>query len=293
MLPSRDLEFDDAYDDDRYMKYDKPQRKSYEVDFRVYSDSQIQNAQVDQIDEVSSILGLSSEQCAVLMRHFKWQKERLIEQYLNSPEEVLATAGLDTHVARPPRIDQVKGFMCEICCEDEPGLETFALRCDHRYCVNCYTAYLEQKIKGEGESGRIQCPCEGCSTLVDPKAIKFLVPKPVADRYQVLLNRTYVDDKENLRWCPAPNCEYAVDCAIGPKQLKTTVPTVICQCGHHFCFGCGMNDHQPCPCALVKKWIKKCEDDSETANWISANTKECPKCIATIEKNGGCNHMTW
>jgi len=43
---------------------------------------------------------------------------------------------------------------------------------------------------------------------------------------------------------------------------------------------------------LVKKWQKKCEDDSETANWISANTKECPKCLSTIEKNGGCNHMT-
>lgn len=112
-------------------------------------------------------------------------------------------------------------------------------------------------------------------------------------RYQVLLNRTFVDDKENLRWCPAPNCENCVDCAIRPKDLKTVVPTVTCNCGHHFCFGCGLNDHQPCPCALVKKWIKKCEDDSETANWISANTKECPKCVSTIEKNGGCNHMTW
>ena len=30
--------------------------------------------------------------------------------------------------------------------------------------------------------------------------------------------------------------------------------------------------------ALIKKWIKKCDDDSETSNWISANTKECPKC---------------
>ena len=53
-----------------------------------------------------------------------------------------------------------------------------------------------------------------------------------------------------------------------------------------------MTDHQPAPCALVKMWLKKCEDDSETANWISANTKECPKCNSTIEKNGGCNHMT-
>jgi ariadne-1 len=113
------------------------------------------------------------------------------------------------------------------------------------------------------------------------------------DRYEELLNRTYVDDKQNLRWCPAPECEYAVDCPIRQNELHKVVPTVVCNCSHRFCFGCGLHDHQPCPCSLVKKWLKKCEDDSETANWISAHTKECPKCVSTIEKNGGCNHMTW
>ena len=44
-------------------------------------------------------------------------------------------------------------------------------------------------------------------------------------------------------------------------------------------------------CALLQKWKKKCDDDSETYNWIHANTKECPKCQATIEKDGGCNHI--
>lgn len=46
-----------------------------------------------------------------------------------------------------------------------------------------------------------------------------------------------------------------------------------------------------CCLQWLKKWIKKTNDDSETSNWISANTKECPKCNVTIEKNGGCNHM--
>ena len=55
---------------------------------------------------------------------------------------------------------------------------------------------------------------------------------------------------------------------------------------------CGKESHLPAVCSLVKLWVKKCADDSETANWISANTKECPKCQSTIEKNGGCNHMT-
>lgn len=66
---------------------------------------------------------------------------------------------------------------------------------------------------------------------------------------------------------------------------------VVCKCGHTFCFECGENWHDPVQCRLLKKWMKKCADDSETSTWIAANTKECPKCNVTIEKDGGCNHM--
>ncbi|KAI8607651.1 hypothetical protein BC830DRAFT_1072774, partial [Chytriomyces sp. MP71] len=58
-----------------------------------------------------------------------------------------------------------------------------------------------------------------------------------------------------------------------------------------FCFGCSLADHRPTPCGLIKLWLRKCADDSETSNWICANTKECPRCQTAIEKNGGCNHM--
>jgi len=37
---------------------------------------------------------------------------------------------------------------------------------------------------------------------------------------------------------------------------------------------------------------KKCNDESETGHWVSANTKDCPRCHVAVEKNGGCNHMT-
>ncbi len=37
------------------------------------------------------------------------------------------------------------------------------------------------------------------------------------------------------------------------------------------------------------KWKQKMQDDSETRNWMAANTKPCPKCGKPVEKNGGCN----
>ena len=39
-------------------------------------------------------------------------------------------------------------------------------------------------------------------------------------------------------------------------------------------------------------WDEKTNGDSETRNWMTANTKPCPKCSKLVEKNGGCNHVT-
>jgi len=38
-------------------------------------------------------------------------------------------------------------------------------------------------------------------------------------------------------------------------------------------FVCGEPWHDPVQCKVLKLWIKKCDDDSETSNWIAANTK--------------------
>ena len=79
------------------------------------------------------------------------------------------------------------------------------------------------------------------------------------------------------------------------SSLAQLVPTVACgaSAAHVFCFGCAVDgDHRPVVCAVARMWLQKCRDDSETANWIKSNTKECSKCQSTIEKNGGCNHMT-
>ena len=45
----------------------------------------------------------------------------------------------------------------------------------------------------------------------------------------------------------------------------------------------------PAACCRWKRWKVKCQDDSETKNWLTANTKACPKCGKPVEKNGGCN----
>ena len=210
-------------------------------------------------------------------------------------------------------------FSCPICCLDyepaEVDSSTLALSCGHQACTDCWTTYLESKIRDEGESVRIACMENGCDKVVGEKIVDGLVGEVTREKYQALLNRTYVDDNPVLRWCPGPECasfshasrllplsaltsnpfaphagEFAIECKQAPaKQLTTIIPTVDCACGQTFCFGCGdPTDHRPVVCKIAKLWRQKCADDSETSNWISANTKECTKCQSTIEKNGGC-----
>ncbi len=105
-------------------------------------------------------------------------------------------------------------------------------------------------------------------------------------RYHFLVAKEFVGGNPRVRWCPAPGCENAV------RVSHARMMPVTCKCGKEFCFSCGHDSHRPIVCAMIKLWLKKCADDSETSNWIAANTKECPKCKTTIEKNGGCNHMS-
>jgi len=58
------------------------------------------------------------------------------------------------------------------------------------------------------------------------------------------------------------------------------------------CFRCGDEAHKPASCAEVEAWRKREKDDGATATWLSANTKECPKCHTHIQRTEGCNHMT-
>jgi ariadne-1 len=161
----------------------KPTKHAYEVDYKVYHPDQIQAHQDEQVKEVSSILGQPPENTAILLRYSRWNKERLIEDYMDNTEKMLESAGLGEDIAtNPPRLEKVPGFVCDICCEEGPGLETFAMKCGHRFCVDCYRHYLRTKVKDEGEAARIRCPGDGCNRIVDSKSIKLLLTDDLKDR---------------------------------------------------------------------------------------------------------------
>lgn len=249
------------------------------------------------IDEVNSVFQIPFATARILLTHFKWDKEKLLERYYTTDQEKLFQEAhvINPHRTRPMSL-RVKNSSssgssmlqteCGICLIQVQHDILTGLQCGHRFCQLCWNEYLMTKILNENTGQNIFCPSTNCDILVDENfVIKVLQDSNVRSRYHKLIADSFVQSNHLMKWCPAPDCNNAI------KACYNDAKPVTCLCGFTFCFGCGNQSHDPVRCFWLRKWLKKCDDDSETSNWIAANTKECPKCHVTIEKNGGCNHM--
>jgi len=243
------------------------------------------------IDDVLSVCNIpSAAAAALLLRHAKWNKEKLIESYMENPEKVCTEAGISKLELEKRHPNPSAMHSCLICLEELPAADTFALTCGHRYCKGCWRGYLEVLIKDGPRSVNARCPAPKCKCIVHEAAYKQLVNPQTYERYKTYLLRSFVEDNPHVKWCPAPGCGHAIRCERSGRK-----PPVACGCGFVFCFNCDdfeIGDHTPVSCDHLEKWMQKASDESENVKWLIANTKRCPKCRSPIEKNGGCMHMT-
>uniref|UniRef100_A0A1B6EDI8 RBR-type E3 ubiquitin transferase n=1 Tax=Clastoptera arizonana TaxID=38151 RepID=A0A1B6EDI8_9HEMI len=294
-----------------------------EYPYEVLSTEEIVQHMVETIKLVNNVVEIPATITRILLNHFKWDKEKLYERFFDGDQEKLfAEARVVNPFKKSTVIHKSKEEMdeesckiskkkknmykrqkkpepwplrrqstsgteeCEICFVTLPSSLMTGLECGHRFCMQCWGEYLTTKIMEEGVGQTIACAAHACDILVDDANVMRLVRDPkVKLKYQHLITNSFVECNRLLRWCPSPDCNNAV------KVQHVEARPVTCRCSHTFCFSCGESWHDPVKCHLLKRWIKKCDDDSETSNWIAANTKECPKCNVTIEKDGGCNHM--
>ena len=249
--------------------------------------------------EVSTLLDIDNDSAQILLQSYRWDKERLIDAFFGNPEKVFSETGLDKYnpaivtamlkTCAPEEATSsaaaIKGstFQCRICGDDSILSVAVCLGCGHQFCRSCYGEYLRHQVNDGPSCIRAQCPEHKCSQSVPRSFFTSLLEEPVAERYSMFVMRNYIETSKNMRYCPAPGCAKV---AIGSGVTK-----VNCTCSNPFCFRCGEEAHDPCSCTQLAEWSLKCINESETANWILANTKKCPKCNTRIEKNQGCNHM--
>ncbi|CCE45056.1 uncharacterized protein CPAR2_700600 [Candida parapsilosis] len=238
----------------------------------------------------------------------KWQSDEVLDAYFGDKGNLMKQCGLPCGKSNN-NFETANDFTCFICCDTYPSTQVYSLTCNHQFCIQCYHHYVMNEVN----NGRlITCMDPSCRytipfqdiahmiAIIESEKTLIVAEKPLRENPMLITAvREWVDTKNNFKWCPATDCTSFTEIADASSIKQTAgsidlslIPIVGCAEHHEFCFECNYENHLPCPCWLVKAWVKKCEDDSETANWIDANTHSCPKCHTSIEKNGGCNHMT-
>lgn len=93
---------------------------------------------------------------------------------------------------------------------------------------------------------------------------KILASQPTLyPKYEQILHRDMISSNPVLCFCPGPDCQTIIYSVAGKAHRVTCE-----KCKTVFCFQCGQNYHAPATCEVIKKWLRKCADDSETANYI-------------------------
>ena len=163
----------------------------------------------------------------------------------------------------------------------------FSLKCNHNFCVECWTEYLKAHLSDIRQVLYTSCPQKNCNLIVSESLFNhFLTSEDSKLELKQGIQKNFTDYNSDMKWCPNKDCEGIVRCE--SKSNKE----IDCICGNTFCFKCLKEGHRPTQCDMVSIWEKKAKSDGENVKWLTINTKQCPKCNKFIEKNQGCDHMT-
>ena len=267
--------------------------------FTVLNMADIRRRQDEAISHVCSVLSLPKSHASLLLLHYNWTVSDFLERWFTDEHAVRNKIGLFvnpitiTHTI--PEIDDnnYSDFIyCEICFEEFHHGEIWSLSCNHSFCVTCWKSYISSAINDSAiGSLTLKCPGFKCRVAVTRDLIDELVSIEEKEKFDDYVVRSYVECKrKNIKWCPAPGCECAIE--FERDGDNSSGYDVTCLCSYGFCWNCGEECHRPVDCELVKNWSMKNSVEGENTQWIIAYSKPCPMCKRPIEKNQGCNHMT-
>ncbi|XP_053322025.1 E3 ubiquitin-protein ligase RNF19A [Spea bombifrons] len=234
------------------------------------------------VDGIASIESIHSEMCT--------DKNSIFSASMNSSDNGTASVS-----------KQSGDFMeCPLCLlryskDRFPEIMT----CHHRSCTDCLRQYLRIEIS----ESRVNISCPECSERFNPYDIRLILNDDVLmEKYEEFMLRRWLVADPDCRWCPAPDCGYAViafGCASCPKLTCGREG-----CGTEFCYHCKQIWHpnQTCDAArqeraqsLRLRTIRSSSVSySQESGAAGDDIKPCPRCAAYIIKmnDGSCNHMT-
>ncbi|XP_060948635.1 E3 ubiquitin-protein ligase RNF19B [Limanda limanda] len=186
---------------------------------------------------------------------------------------------------------------CPLCLVSQPADQLpELLGCSHRSCLCCLRQYLRIEIT----ESRVQLSCPECAERLSPRQVAdILDDAALLEKYEEFLLRRCLASDPDCRWCPAPDCGFAViasGCA--------SCPRLVCRregCGAEFCYHCKQAWHpnQTCDSARQQRAQSLHTHSNHSPSYTQEqgaadDIKPCPRCGAYIIKmnDGSCNHMT-
>lgn len=179
---------------------------------------------------------------------------------------------------------------CEICFEEVK--DCAEVPCGHKFCNGCMDCYISEVIQSDIGASReaICCPGVNCKILLEDEfVLKVLTDQQMKEKYYRIITCNFVMNNALIKYCPREKCSNAIKI---PEGELSEMFSVCCSCCYWFCFQCQTDAHEPLSCEQAEFWRSLSVADTLSRDWIKNFTKKCPNCMANIEKNGGCMHMT-
>lgn len=187
---------------------------------------------------------------------------------------------------------------CPLCLLSQPRCHFPSLSsCSHRTCTDCLRHYLRIEIS----ESRVGIACPQCPEALEPLDVRAILDdQALLDRFEEYQLRRFLASDPDTRWCPAPDCSYAViayGCAECPKLSCGREG-----CDTEFCYHCRQLWHpfQTCDQARRQRARHTSGGNDASALYVfneepgdAEEIKACPRCGAYIMKtnDGSCNRM--
>ena len=267
------------------------------ADSKFIYESEIINEREKIISEAEEKLFLKRDDAILAMIYYEWNIDKLDNWYDNI-EQNRINSGIElskeTKELLKKEINESNEEHCLVCGEiNNNNNILYCLNCGHKFCNECWTEYLKEKIKFPINALKVTCPQKGCTCIVYEKLYyKYLYDGNNLMKLKKIIYKNFIDRNLDIRQCPNIYCKLYI------KSNKHFAREIDCLCGYSYCYECLKESHSPCSCEMIQKWNElknhyafTVSEEEKNNMWFMGNTKECPFCHLKIEKTKGCNYM--
>mmetsp|Transcript_29357 Transcript_29357/g.62596 ORF Transcript_29357/g.62596 Transcript_29357/m.62596 type:complete len:430 (+) Transcript_29357:2-1291(+) len=234
--------------------------------------------------KLQNVLDLSMDDALVLLEIARWDADFAAAKFFDVPDS--KALGISFMPAGP--LSATDTQRCPACLSMFTPVQSSSLPCGHHMCPECWTRCLQAGLKDGVAFVKATCFEAGCKERLRRSMVQAWGTAEDLERFDELMLMSVRQSFDLVR-CPTASCTLTL--ARGSQYGDAA-----CPCGHVFCTLCLGPPHEPLPCqayAQFQRQAARLAALREKKQPPSRTTlRDCPRCRITIEKIGGCDHMT-